>query len=461
MSNSQFKKLFELGVIGRMQIKNRIVLAPMGTNYCDNKGYVNQRIIDYYEERARGGVGLLIIEGLAVDSRGRRRFAELSLANDRYIPGLCRLVKAIHKQKTKIAPQLLHRGQQARSVVTGQQPVSPSPLSTTGGEIPHELTADEIDEIVSRHAATAKRALEAGFDGVEIHGAHGYLISQFLSSAANRRTDKYGGVVESKARFLIDIIRAIREVVGPVYPVWVRLTAQEYGIEGGIHLEETKRVAQMAVQAGVDAIHISAFGYGDYASVITPDSPGSLVPLAAEIKKVVNVPVIAVGWLDPEIGERLLAAGQADFICIGRRLFADPEIAVKVSSGRTEDIRPCIGCLECMDSVARNFIPARCTVNPNLGREKQSILKPAKKRKGVMVVGGGPAGLEAAIVSALRGHQVTLIEKSSRLGGQLNLAGLPPYKEPILALTDYMTLQTRWPNYRISWTRRDSTPTIQ
>ena len=441
MANSQFRKLFEPGKIGQMTVKNRIVMAPMGTNYSSSRGYISQRTIDYYEERARGGVGLLLIEGMAVDSRGRRRFTELSLANDTYLPGLRRLVAAVHRHGARIAPQLLHRGQQARSLGMGQQPVSPSPFSITGGETPHELTTDEIAENVGRFAAAARRAKEAGCDGVELHAAHIYLISQFLSPAANQRTDRYGGSLENRARFFMEIIRAIRETVGPDYPVWCRITAREYGLENGISLDETKQVVRMAEAAGIDAINVSIFGYGIFDAVSLPDAPGAELPLAKEIKSVVSVPVIAVGWLTPAIGERALEEGAADFICIGRRLLADPEFAGKAASGRIEDIRPCIGCRQCMQSTAFYHEPVHCTVNASLGRERLYRIKPAGRKKKVLVIGGGPAGLEAARVAALRGHRVVLFEKNNSLGGMLNLAALPPFKEPLAELSRYLAVQ--------------------
>jgi NADPH-dependent 2,4-dienoyl-CoA reductase/sulfur reductase-like enzyme len=303
----------------------------------------------------------------------------------------------------------------------------------------HELTIAEISEIVHLFATSAKRAVTAGCDGVEIHGAHGYLLCEFLSSAVNKRTDRYGGGVENKARFLLETIRAVRAAVGPDYPVWCRLTAQEYWVKDGITLEETRKVARMAQEAGADAIHVSGTTAQDTTN--TPETPGTLLPLATAVKKEVGVPVIAVGWLNPEIGERALEEGNADFIAFGRRLFADPEIADKASSGRTEDIRPCIGCLECMESMAHNYEPVRCAVNPALGKEARYRLKPARRKKRMIVLGGGPSGLEAARIAALRGHQVTLLEKEDKLGGQLNPAALPPYKEPISQFTTYLTRQ--------------------
>jgi 2,4-dienoyl-CoA reductase-like NADH-dependent reductase (Old Yellow Enzyme family)/thioredoxin reductase len=436
-----FKKLFEPGRIGRMLVKNRIVMAPMGTNYCSPRGYINQRLIDYYDERARGGVGLLIIEGMAVDPCGRRRFTELSLADDSYLPGLRRLVAAVHRHDARIAPQLLHRGQQARSLVTGKQPVSPSAFSILGGETPHELTVDEIADIVDRFARAARRAREAGCDGVELHAAHFYLISQFLSPASNKRTDRYGGPLENRARFFIEIIRAVRQAVGPDYPVWCRITAREYGIENGITLEETKQVVRMAEAASLDAINVSIFGYGAFDPVSLPDVPGAELPLDKEIKSVVSVPVMGVGWLTPGVAERTLEEGAADFVCIGRRLLADPEFASKASADRNEDIRPCIGCRQCMQSTAFYHEPVRCVVNAGLGRERQYRIRPSGRKKKVLVVGGGPAGLEAARIAALRGHRVELFERSENLGGTLSLAALPPFKEPLAELSRHLALQ--------------------
>ncbi|MCJ7743440.1 MAG: FAD-dependent oxidoreductase, partial [Dehalococcoidales bacterium] len=289
-----------------------------------------------------------------------------------------------------------------------------------------------------------KRAREAGVDGVEIHGAHQYLVASFLSSATNMRRDRYGGTVENKARFLIEIIQAMREAVGPDYPIWPRINAEEYGFENGITLEETKQVAPMAVKAGAQAIHVSAYAAGSYVTKAPlSDTPGLLVPLAEAVKKVARVPVIAVGRLDHEVGEKVLEEGKADVIAIGRRLIADPELPNKVAEGRLDDIRPCIGCMECIERVGAGGQGLSCTINAATGREREYRIQPVGGVKRVVVVGGGPAGMEAARVAALRGHRVTLFEKESRLGGQLNLAALPPNKGDIVPWLNYLVGQLK------------------
>lgn len=437
MSDLQFNKLFEPGRIGQITVKNRIAMAPMGTNLCDEKGRVNERIIDYYAERARGGVGLLIIENAAVDLRGRRRFTELIIADDSYIPGFQALTDAVHKYDAKVALQLCHRGRDARSAVTGQQPVAPSPIPAPGGEVPHELTTREIREIVEEFALAAVRAKRAGFDSVEIHACHQYLLSSFLSSATNQRVDEYGGSLQNRARFFIETIVAVREAVGKDYPVWCRLTAQEIGIENGITTDETRQVARMAVKAGSDAIHLSTFGYGANSGAIWPETPGQFLSLHAEIKNAVNVPVITAGWFDPQSAEQAIQEGKADFIAMGRRVLADPAIANKAGTGKADHINPCIGCLECANKVSLNFLPIRCSVNPALGRENEYRIEPARTTKKVLVIGAGPAGMEAARVATLRGHKVVLIDKKQSLGGKLNLAKLPPKKEAIGDLIEY------------------------
>lgn len=442
-----YKKLFEPFRLGQLQLKNRIVMAPMGTRYGGQDGFVNQRVIDYYEARARGGTGLIITEGTGPGMRCRMG-SQLALGDDRYIAGWKDLAAAIHKHGARIAVQLHHTGMEVRDGQPIQ--VSPSPVIVPSrniglsGKPPHELTIEEIGEIVQWFAAAAWRAREAGIDGVEIHGAHQYIIASFLSSASNARQDKYGGTIENKARFPAEILQAVRKAVGPEYPVWIRLNAQEYGVPNGVTLEETKQVVSILVVAGAQAIHVSAYGAGSYSTKAPlPDTPGFLLPLAAEVKKVANVPVIAVGRLDLETGEQALRDGKADLIALGRRLIADPELPNKAVEHKLDDIRPCIGCMECIEGLSSREQGLACSVNPAAGREKEYRIQPTTRVKKVVVVGGGPAGLETARVSALKGHRVVLFEKETNLGGLLNVAALPPDKGDIVPWVNYLAHQTR------------------
>ena len=439
MNSTKFKKLFEPARIGQMELKNRMVLPPLFTGYGTEEGYVSQRLIDYHEARARGGVGLIILEITAPYAPGRAYATQLLISDDKHIPGFKKLVDAIHKHGAKAAVQLHHAGRQIMTDQTGNPIVGPSPIPTFTREIPHELSIEEIEEITGAFAEGARRAREAGFDGVEIHGAHQYLISSFLSTATNSRMDKYGGSPENRARFLMEVIKATKEKAGEDYPVWVRLSAQEYGLENGITIEETKQVVPMLIAAGAQAIHVSAYGAFSYVmKAPSPDTPGVLVPLAEEVKKVSTVPVIAVGRMDAELAETILEEGKADLVAIGRRLVADPELPIKAAEGRLDDINPCIGCMECLERRMFAGEDTGCAINPVMGKEGEYQLQPAKKLKKVVVVGGGPSGMEAAGVAALRGHQVTLFEKETRLGGQLNVASVPPYKEDIAAFINYM-----------------------
>ena len=455
MTAVTFKKIFEPVKIGQMKLKNRIVMPPMGTNYAEAGGAVSQRMLDYYEARARGGTGLIIVEGSApslqcnISFRGSPSY-QASLGDDKFIPGWQRLTEAAHKYGAKIAIQIMHgtlEDWNGKAVQVGPSPVVvPARIMGVFGGPPHELTVEEIAERTGWFASAARRAKEAGFDGVEIHGAHQYIVAAFLSSATNQRKDKYGGSVENKARFLIEIFQAVRREVGSGFPVWVRFNAQEWGVENGITIDETKQMVPLAVEAGAQALHVSAYGAGSYITTAPiPDTAGFLVPLADEVKKLTKVPVIAVGRLDLELGEKILEEGKADLIAIGRRLLADPNLPNKVAEGRVSEIIQCIGCMECIERLAfdERGEGVTCVVNPALGKEKAYQIKPAGKVKNVVVVGGGPAGVQAAIVAAERGHKVTLLEKEAKLGGQLNIATLPPFKGDILPWIDYLVNQVK------------------
>jgi len=419
-----------------------MVMPPMATMYGSEEGYVTQRIKDYYEARAKGGIGLVSVEKICIDAPAGRTFHQQLIIDDgKFIPGIKELAETIQRHGARAALQIHHGGRLTRSNVTECQPVAPSPIPSLNGEMPRQLTEAEITRLVTCFSQAAVRAKKAGFDGVEIHGAHGYLVSQFLSAASNRRQDHYGGSLENRARFLIEILKAIREEVGREYPVWCRLSAIEEEVEGGITIEESIQVAQMAEEAGADAIHVSRTAASPRRFPPMAEIPGVLLPLAETVKKAVSIPIIAVMRMDPLLGETALWQGKADFIAFGRTLLADPEIANKVTSGRPDDIRPCIYCGSCSDSLRLSPPGIHCAVNPALGREREYSLTKVRRSKKVLIIGGGPAGMEAARVAASRGHQVQLYEKEREMGGQLLVAQIAPYKQTIGDLIRYLSKQ--------------------
>ncbi len=436
--------LFEPLTIRGLTLKNRIVMPPMGTRYPTYGGAATPRLARYYAERARGGVGLIIAHYAAVSPEGASSLYPLGIWDDAFVPALRDLVQAVHDGGAHVAIQLAHAGGNTSSAFTQRPPVAPSPVPVLGRETPRQLTREEIARLIDVFAQAARRAVVAGFDAVELHFSHGYLINQFLSPLFNRRGDEYGGSLENRARFGLEVLHATRRVVGEAMPILCRLSADD-AVPGSLGLDEACRVAAWLAAEGADVIDVTA-GIGESFEVSAPPmsvAPGSLVPYAAAIKAAVPVPVIAVGRLhDPDFAERLLVEGKADLIAVGRGLIADPEWAAKAAQGRAADIRPCLACVrpECHGRVLQQ-LDMGCVVNAAVGREARYEITPAPEARRILVVGGGPAGLEAARVAALRGHRVTLCEQGAALGGQLQLAAAPPHKGDMARLTRYLSGQ--------------------
>lgn len=428
-TNHSFQQLLKPGRIGTLELKNRIVMAPMGNGYGTVDGYVTDRLKAWFEERAKGGVGLIIVGVVPVDyPRGCTEPGQIGISDDRFIPGLIELANSVHRFGAKIALQLLHGGRiSSTSIHPENVPLGPSPIPLyDGAEAPRELTVEDINHLVLLFADAAERAQKASFDGVEIHAGHGYLLDSFLSRHDNKRQDEYGGSLENRSQFLLEVIDGIRNRVGRDYPLWPRINGRTFGIEDGTTLEEALQVSKWLEQSGVDAIHVS--GYGGSLGVGFTEAPlvhrpGNLLPTAQTIKREVNVPIIAVGRISPELGEQTLCEGNADFIAMGRQLLADPHLPNKLADGKRKNIRPCISCYTCVD---QNFYqqPIICAVNAAVGREASYNLQPANNPKRVTIIGGGPAGMEAARVAALRAHEVALYEKENRLGGSLFFAAI-------------------------------------
>jgi len=428
------KNLFASIEIGNVRIPNRLVVPAMVTNFCHGDGTASERYVAYHEAKAKGGWGLIITEDYAVDPKGKGFPNIPGLWNDGQVESHSKLTKRIHDVGGKIFAQIYHAGRQTSRALIGYQPVAPSPIPCPRfQEIPHALEVNEIRDIVEEFGDCARRARKAGFDGIEIHGAHGYLIAQFMSPYSNKRIDEYGGNLSNRMRFPLEILSNVRSKAGSDFPVLFRISGDEM-VPGGRTIEDTKTIATMLEKAGIDGLHISAGVYGS-AYAITPPAAirhGWIVHFAEGIKKVVDIPVITVGRInDPLLAETIVAGKKADLVAMGRASLADPELPKKAAAGRFADINGCIGCLQgCIGMISRGQ-PATCLVNPTLGKEEELRIKPADRKRRVFIAGAGPAGTEAAMVAAKRGHDVHLFEKAERLGGQFYTASIPPSKGEI------------------------------
>jgi 2,4-dienoyl-CoA reductase-like NADH-dependent reductase (Old Yellow Enzyme family)/NADPH-dependent 2,4-dienoyl-CoA reductase/sulfur reductase-like enzyme len=440
MKNSLLMQPFSLG---NLQLRNRIVMAPILSRLCDPNGIVSQKLIDYYVERAKGGVGLIIIEYCYIDKmESKASQGQLGVYDDQLVTGLAELAESIQEYGAKVILQICHAGRSTSAKVMGLQPIAPSAVPSYTGEMAREMNPDEIESTIQAFADAAYRAKAAGFDGVEIHGAHGYLLAQFLSPYTNARTDLYG---KDRGLFGLQILDRVRSRVGQDYLVGYRISADEF-IQGGITLGETKEYSKRLEKQGIDYLHVSAGLAESGQNIVIPVyfPQGHLLHLAEGIKEEVNIPVIAVGAIhDPQLAEDALQKKKADLIAMGRALIADPQLPNKIKAGQEAEICPCLRCNEGCRVRMEQGKTQRCAVNAEVGREQRMRIRPAVKAKHVCVVGGGPAGLETARVLSLRGHRVTLLEKENKLGGLLRYASVPDFKVELRNFMEYQINQVK------------------
>ncbi len=462
-----YAPLLQPGRIGQLEIRNRIIMSPMGSNFAETDGTCGERIQAYYEARAKGGAGLLTMGVCSVAfPNGTGEPFQVGVSRDDFIPGLAQVAARVHKHGAKIAMQLQHGGKtaaldraQGRELWVPSIPkmvkndmmsaITREELATFIGIGPHPVRIRVMDhadiaQMVEYFASAALRAKQAGFDAVELHGAHTYILAGFLSAYSNHRDDEYGGPLENRARLLLDTLRAVKARVGADFPVWVRLDGEELHTPGGITLADAIATARMCEAAGADAISVSAYATLTSGVVFTeapiPQQPGAYISNAAAIKGALTIPVITAGRIEPEVAAQAISEGQFDFVAMARKMLADPEIPIKLERNRPQDIRPCIYCYACVSEIFVNK-RVKCAVNAQTGHEFEHPIEPATTPRHVLVVGGGPAGMEAARVAALRGHKVTLVERSDRLGGTLFFAGLA-YPENG-KLLDYLVEQVK------------------
>jgi 2,4-dienoyl-CoA reductase-like NADH-dependent reductase (Old Yellow Enzyme family)/thioredoxin reductase len=442
----KYNNLFSRGKIGKLELKNRIVMPAMGTSLASANGEASDEIIRYYEERAEGGCGLIITEIARIDDfTGIGTPCQLCVNDLKFIPRLEKLARAVHRHDTKIFIQLHHPGRENHArLIGGRQIVGPSAvMSSAIGEMPRELTTEEVENLVKQFVFGAYVAKSAGMDGVEIHGAHGYLVGQFLSPLSNLRTDKYGGSFEGRLRFLTEIVVGIKNTCGKQFPISVRIDGDEF-LPGGFDLEQAASTAKYLESLGVDVINVSAGTYETVNTIIEPIAypQGWKKHLSAAIKKAVSIPVIACDVIrKPDFAEALLEEGNLDFVAVGRGQLADPQWGVKAQGGREKDIRQCISCLYCIENVLECKV-VKCAVNARAGRETEfTDFNINGQGRTVAVLGGGPAGMEAARVLAIRGFKPVIFEKENYLGGNVRVGSMPPLKDKLTWFLDNLIYQ--------------------
>jgi len=439
------KHLFSPYKIKNHTLKNRLVMPGLASFLIEKDGAITDKTVDHYRLRASGGLAMLIVEACAVSPEGVVSPHQARIFDDRFIDGLSRIAKALKSEGVIAGIQIHHGGRQTSPKVIKRNPVAPSPLPcpTIKSEV-EPLTSDGIRELITKFGDAAERAVQAGFELIEIHGAHGYLINQFLSRFSNIRQDEYGGSLVNRVRFAKEIVAEVRKRTGKDMPLSFKISAQEF-VPQGLDVEESIDILKILIDAGIDIVQVSAGNDATPEWICQPMymQKACLSESAAKIKQALDITVMTVGRInDPAIAEKIIAEGQADLVCIGRGILADPEMPNKARKGHLDEIRKCIACNTCMESIFR-LGRIECLVNPALGREKEMAFKPAKILRKVMVVGGGPGGLNVAWVAAKRGHDVSLFEKNSDLGGQLLLGSVSPYKRELRNLVEFQKRQVK------------------
>ena len=435
--------LFAPFTIKTIELKNRIVMPALASFMIGEDGSISDATVEHYRRRAAGGPAMVITEACAVSPEGVVSTHQARIYDDRFIEGLSKLAFALKAEGSVPAIQIHHGGRQTSIKVINRKPLAPSPLPCPAirGDV-EPLSIDGIQQLVKKFGDAAERAYQAGFELIEIHGAHGYLINQFLSGFSNIREDEYGGSVAARTRFAKEIVREVRRRLGPKFPISFKISAEEY-VDGGLATPESIEILKILVDAGIDIVQVSA------GNDVTPEwicqpmfmEKGCLVPSAAQVKQALNIPVMAVGRInDPQMANDIIARAKADLVCMGRGLLADPEMPLKAQQGRLDEIRTCIACNTCMESIFKRG-RIECLVNPMLGREKEMAFIPTRMPKKIMVVGGGPGGLNAAWVAAKRGHDVHVYEKRSELGGQLVPGSTPGHKAELRSLIQFQKKQ--------------------